>query len=231
MMKQKNFVGASELAHALGLAVADNLKSAIAKNGKASLAVSGGSTPKLFFRALSIHDDVDWSKVMVTLVDERWVDGNSERSNARLVRENLLQGPAAAADFVPLFSGGQAPDETRVAKTNNALKKLSRSLSAAIFGMGGDGHTASFFPGGDTLEAALNEPGPAIAINAPGAGEPRITLTLPFLLTAQNIYLHIQGDEKARVLERALTGEDIAEMPVRALLNQKSRSVEVYWCP
>ncbi len=231
MKEQKNFADASELADALGLVVADNLKSAIAKSGKASLAVSGGSTPKLFFKALGARDDVDWSKVTVTLVDERWVDAGSERSNARLVKENLLQGPARAASFMPLYSGGAVPDEEKISQTNNALGALPLPLSAAIFGMGGDGHTASFFPGGDTLEAALNEPGPALAINAPGAGEPRVTLTLPFLLGAKNLYLHIQGNEKALVLEKALAGDDVGEMPVRALLQQDLRPVEIFWCP
>ncbi len=231
MNEQKNFADASELAGALGLAVADNLMSAIAKNGKASLAVSGGSTPKLFFKALGARQDVDWSKVTVTLVDERWVDAGSERSNARLVKENLLAGPARAASFMPLYSGGAVPDEEKISQTNNALRALPLPLSAAIFGMGGDGHTASFFPGGDTLDAALSEPGPALAISAPGAGEPRVTLTLPFLLGAKNLYLHIQGNEKALVLEKALAGDDVGEMPVRALLQQDLRPVEIFWCP
>ncbi|HHG90326.1 MAG TPA: 6-phosphogluconolactonase [Devosia sp.] len=231
MRQQNNFADAGELANALGLAVAGNLNTSLAESGRASLAVSGGSTPTLFFKALGARKDVDWSKVTVTLVDERWVDEKSHRSNARLVRDKLLQGPASAARFVPLYSGGKMPDEEKIAETNKVLGALPMPLSAAIFGMGEDGHTASFFPGGDTLEAALNETGPALAISAPGAGEPRVTLTLPFLLGAKNLYLHVQGNQKALVLEKALAGDDIAEMPVRALLHQDLKPVEIYWCP
>ena len=64
-------------------------------------------TPVGFFQALSRRDDVPWDKVTITLVDERWVDESSDRSNARLVRQNLLQGRAALATFVPLYQGGK----------------------------------------------------------------------------------------------------------------------------
>ena len=78
-------------------------------------AVSGGNTPALFFRTLSTRDDVPWDKVTITLVDERWVDDSSDRSNAKLVKANLWHGPAASAKFVPLFRNAHGlaapPDE------------------------------------------------------------------------------------------------------------------------
>jgi 6-phosphogluconolactonase len=96
--------------------------------------------------------------------------------------------------------------------------------------MGNDGHTASFFPGGDTLDAALTAEGPTLAIRAPGAGEPRITFTLPRLLETDGLYLHIEGDEKAQVLEAALGDGPVADMPIRAVL-RSGAPVTVYWCP
>lgn len=231
MIERHDFADKQELALGLATAVGDNLLTDIESNGQASLAVSGGSTPKLFFTTLSKRDDIDWSKVTITLVDERWVDASSDRSNARLVAENLMQGPAAAGRFVPLYSGGEDPTEQRVEKSNSALRELPTLFSAVILGMGGDGHTASFFPGGDTLDAALNDPGPALAIRAPGAGEPRITLTLPFLLNTSRLYLHIEGSEKAQTLEKALAGDDINQMPVRAVFRQTKKPVQVFWCP
>lgn len=231
MIERHDFADKQALALALAEAVGDKLMADIKAVDGASLAVSGGSTPKLFFAALAKRSEIDWSRVTITLIDERWVDASSDRSNARLVAENLMQGSAAKAQFVPLYSGGDEPTQQRVAQSNAALRDLLLPFSAVILGMGGDGHTASFFPGGDTLGAALNDPGPALAIRAPGAGEPRITLTLPFLLNTTSLYLHIEGSEKLETLEQALSGEDINQMPVRAVLGQTDKPVNIFWCP
>lgn len=227
---RRTFGNRDELALALADAVVGDLNAGIAARGSAALAVSGGSTPARFFQALAGRTDVDWRNVTVTLVDERWVDETSDRSNARLVKANLLQGPAAAAAFVPLYQGGPAPDAAGVARANAAIGAIS-VLDAAVLGMGNDGHTASFFPGGDTLEEALTAEGPVLAIRAPGAGEPRVTLTLRRLVAAEALYLHIEGDEKARVLDQALAEGTVEEMPVRAVLRQTERPVTVFWCP
>src|ERR671910_3056451 len=97
------FASREELAEALASVVADVLRAAIDKRGTTLLAVSGGNTPGMFFRELS-QQELDWDNVTVTLVDERFVPEDSSRSNARLVRENLLQDKAAAARFAGLFS-------------------------------------------------------------------------------------------------------------------------------
>lgn len=219
------------LATALTERVAADLKAGISERGVASLAVSGGSTPAVFFKTLAARKDIDWPNVTITLVDERWVDDTSDRSNARLVKANLLQGPAAKAAFVPLYSGGETPGSEEVAKSCNMQGTVPHPFDAVIFGMGNDGHTASFFPGGDALEAALHDIGPALAISAPGAGEPRITLTLPHLLNTRSLYLHIEGDVKAETLETALEKGPVSDMPVRAVLRQSAKPVNVYWCP
>ncbi|MCD7058837.1 6-phosphogluconolactonase [Pelagibacterium xiamenense] len=225
------FATKDKLAEALAEAVAENLNTGIDQHGTAVLAVSGGSTPKRFFEALSNREDIDWESVVVTLVDERWVDETSDRSNAKLVKENLLKGPAAAAAFVPLFSGGEEPDDAGIARTNAALADLPGGFDAVILGMGNDGHTASFFPGGDTLSDALTGEGPAIAIRAPGAGEARVTFTLPRLLATRALYLHIEGDEKAQVFDKALETGPVEDMPVRAVLSQSAVPVSLFWCP
>ena len=227
---RRSFADKPTLAKELAEAVADRIRTAIAERGVAAIAVSGGSTPGKFFQALGKTKDIDWSKVIVTLVDERWVDETSDRSNALLVNEKMLQGPAAIARFFPLFSGGDEPDTAAVANTNALLADLPRPFAAVVLGMGSDGHTASFFPGGDTLGEALTASGPALAIHAPGAGEPRITLTLPYLLDTDGLYLHIEGDEKAGVLDTALGEGPTEDMPIRAVL-RSGQAVTVYWCP
>ena len=229
-LDRRSFADKPTLAKELAEAVADHIRTAITERGMAAIAVSGGSTPARFFQALGKTKDVDWSKVIVTLVDERWVDETSNRSNALLVNERMLQGPAAVARFFPLFSGGDEPTAEAVAKTNASLVDLPLPFAAVVLGMGSDGHTASFFPGGDTLTEALTAPGPALAIHAPGAGEARITLTLPYLLNTDGLYLHIEGEEKAVVLDAALSEGPVEDMPIRAVL-RSGQTVTVYWCP
>jgi 6-phosphogluconolactonase len=154
----------------------------------------------------------------VTLVDERQVPETSDRSNARLVRQHLLRHEAAAATFIPLYDN---PDATKLP-----------AFDVVILGMGSDGHTASFFPGGDRLQEAIDPGGRErlISITAPGAGEPRLTFTLPALLAAGTISLHIEGAQKREVLKRALEAGPQAEMPVRAVL-RSPKPMTLYWCP
>lgn len=227
---RRTFADKATLAKELAESVADRIRTAIADRGTAAIAVSGGSTPAKFFNVLGKTKDIDWDKVIVTLVDERWVDETSSRSNALLVNEKMLQGPAAVARFFPLYSGGDEPTDDAVAKTNALMADLPKPFAAVILGMGSDGHTASFFPGGDTLETALTAEGPTLAIRAPGAGEPRITFTLPRLLDTDGLYLHIEGDEKASVLDAALGDGPVADMPIRAVL-RSGAPVTVYWSP
>lgn len=231
MIVRHQFADSEALSSALSDAVAQRLIEGAKTNGLATLAVSGGSTPKRFFAQLGARTDVPWDKTIVTLVDERWVDEGSERSNARLVNETLRTGPAAAATFVPLFSGGDEPTDEALALTNARLAQLPARFDVVVLGMGNDGHTASFFPGGDTLDAALSLEGPALAIHAPGAGEARVTLTLPRLLQTEGLYLHIEGASKAATLEKALKDGPINQMPVRAVLRQNQRQLDVFWCP
>lgn len=230
MLDRRSFADKATLATQLADAVAVHINAAIAARGEAAIAVSGGSTPARFFAALGKRKDIDWTKVFVTLVDERWVDELSDRSNAGLVNQKMLQGPAASARFLPLYSGGAEPDATQIAKTAASLETLPRPFAAVVLGMGSDGHTASFFPGGDTLATALSAPGPVIAIHAPAAGEPRVTFTLPRLLETDALFLHIEGEEKSAVLDKALGDGPVEEMPVRAVL-RADRPMTVYWCP
>ena len=153
----------------------------------------------------------------MTLVDERQVDETSARSNAKLVKATLVQNEAAVARFVPLYQ-------------NPAASELP-NFDVVVLGMGNDGHTASFFPAGDTLAMALSPAAPPLlAISAPGSGEPRLTFSLSKILAANEIFLHIQGADKSATLETAMSGSDEMEMPIRAVLNS-GRVIEIYWCP
>jgi len=223
------FPNPDKLASALSKAVAHALTQHIETSGHASLAVSGGTTPVKFFESLAAQN-LNWSAITITLVDDRWVPESSPRSNAALVKRHLLQGPAAAAKFLPLVNGAETP-ELGLDGANEAIAKL-RPFTALILGMGTDGHTASFFPGGDRLAEAL-APAPrkfVETMRAPGAGEPRITLTLPVLLEAGYLALHIEGAPKRAVLDKALLAGPVEDMPVRVVL-ARLPGPEIYWSP
>jgi 6-phosphogluconolactonase len=230
-IRQSSFESGTELAEALADKVAGALAMAITARGTATLAVSGGSTPKAFFAALSKRP-IDWEKVTVTLVDERMVPPAHERSNHRLASLYLLQNRAAEAGFVPLYTAGG--DAEAVAETaSEKIDALALPFDVVVLGMGTDGHTASFFPGGSTL-AVVTDPEcrqSVMTIEAPGAGEPRLTLTLPRIVEAGMIVLHIEGDQKKAVLAKALDAGPEAEMPVRAVLYHARTPVEIYWAP
>lgn len=225
------FADGATLAEGLADFVARRLSAAIATTGAATLAVSGGRTPTRFFHALSSHP-IAWEQVVVTLVDERWVGVDSDRSNGRLVLDNLMQGPAAEARFLPLYTGAATP-EAGLQALEAAVSSLSLPLTVAVLGMGDDGHTASFFPGGDGLAHALDPTSGAILapVRADAAGEPRITLTLPPILAARTIVLHLEGAGKAAVLERALGHGEEADMPIRAVLRRAGKPIDLFWCP
>jgi 6-phosphogluconolactonase len=229
-MPFRAFENREKLAEALATGVAAVLAGGIATNGSAVLAVSGGTTPVKFFEKLS-KADIDWTRVTVTLVDERFVAAGHDRSNAGLVAKTLLKDRAAKARFVPMvtmaadFAGNLAALEKAMA--------LVGPIDACILGMGTDGHTASFFPGGDHLAEAIDPKGgqQVVSMTAPGAGEHRLTLTLPRLLDAHFLALHIEGMEKKAVYENALAAGPAEEMPVRAVLRAAADRLQIFWAP
>ncbi|MGB3830992.1 MAG: 6-phosphogluconolactonase [Mesorhizobium sp.] len=227
------FADRGTLAPALAGRIAQVLAGAVARRGRALMAVSGGTTPKMLFQALSRHR-LAWDKVVVTLVDERFVPASSPRSNAALVAENLLQNEAAAARFVPLYREG--PTLEAAAQADSAdMKLLPWPLDVALLGMGTDGHTASFFPDADNLEALL-EPGSdrtVLPVHAPSAGEPRLTLVAARILEAGFLALHIEGDYKRAAFEAAMGQKPGAgaQKPIATVIRQSPKPVEVFWAP
>lgn len=229
--QMKTFETGAALAAGLADAVAAALSAAIARQGEATLAVSGGSTPKAFFEALSTRN-LDWPKVKVTLVDERFVPEDNPRSNHLLVKTHLLKNAAEAAEFVPLYRPEATIEEAAVT-ASGIVPGMTKPFDVAILGMGTDGHTASFFPGGNHLDAALDleQPRRVMTMEAPGAGEARLTLSFSALHDADLLVVHIEGNEKKAVLDRALAGSDEKDMPIRAVLERAQTTPDIYWAP
>jgi 6-phosphogluconolactonase len=220
------FQSRADLAKTLAGTIAGKLSDAIGKRGAGFIAVSGGSTPALLFAELS-KAAIDWKNVIVTLIDERLVPPDQPRSNAKLVADRLLQGPAAAATFVPLYHG--ADDGEEAAKRARAeFGTLPWPLDVAVLGMGGDGHTASFFPDAPNVaELLAADAGKLVLpVESAAAHEHRLTLTLGKIVEAGFLALHIEGQDKRQVLDRALAGE---KLPIRAAIEASPRPVEIFW--
>ena len=179
--------------------LASELETSLLGNDFASLAVPGGTTPGPIFDSLCAVD-LDWSRVRVMLTDERWVPETSERSNTRLLRERLLVNHAAAATYVPLYADAETPEE-KLPELSEALSPLM-PISVMLLGMGTDMHTASIFPGADQLDLALHGNENLVAMRAPGAPEPRITLSAKVLKSAISRHIVIVGAEKREALEK-----------------------------
>jgi 6-phosphogluconolactonase len=203
----------------LAARVAGELREALALRGGASLAVPGGTTPGPFLSRLSLAD-LDWSRVRVMLSDERFVPETSDRSNTALLRRTLLTNRAAAARLLPFFEPAESPDAI-LARLEGPIR-AALPLDVCVLGMGEDMHTASLFPGADRLAEGLDPQGGAVLLpmRAPGAAEPRLTLTAPVLLSARHLHLLITGSAKRQALDRARSAQSVHEAPVRVLFDR-----------
>lgn len=234
-LHERLFDDGEQLAQALAKQVAADLRGALARHGEASIALSGGNTPKRFFQALSTQT-LDWARVTVLPIDERWLPPEHPRSNERLLRENLLQHNAAVARLLPLYR----PTETPEMALMPVLTKIANEglpLDVAVLGMGDDGHVASLFPDLGYDNPALREIGlqprgraPVMSVRTAAMPEPRMTLTLSAIFTAPALYLHIEGDKKRAVLDGAQR-DPRCVLPIRSVLSGAPVTPTLYWSP
>ncbi|MFY1707772.1 6-phosphogluconolactonase [Tritonibacter scottomollicae] len=202
--------------------IAGDLKNHLLRNGRAAIAVAGGTTPGPIFDDLCAAE-LDWKNVCVMASDERWVPEDSERSNARLIRNRLLTNRAADASFLPFYMEGVDPDAA-VGPLSEKVRDQC-SLAVALLGMGADMHTASLFPGVSGLRDALSPEAPEVAVMRPDSQpEARISLTAHVLDSAMAKHLVIFGEEKREALDRALTLPP-EEAPIQSVLSE----CQVHW--
>ncbi len=192
-----------ECATALAKAVAQDLRATLAKQPRATLAVSGGRSPVSFFQILS-RADLDWGSVDIILVDERVIPTGHADSNTALVRQNLLQNRAAAARWIPLIEDDAA--DLQPERTVRAASAHYRRPDVLVLGMGADGHTASLFPQSPQLAAAMSPDcaQPLMYTEPVTAPHGRISLTAAEIARVPHLYLAIGGAEKKAVYERAI---------------------------
>lgn len=227
---------AQSLAENLAGELAVHINDAIRKNGNAVIAFSGGSTPKPMFQALAEHD-IEWAKVVITLVDERWVPESHALSNAAFLKQYLLDLLPAETRFVPLYQAVQTVEASYplvlVDYCNATGSQVSdpRPFDIVVLGMGGDGHTASFFPDADNVAelVAINNTQPLLTCQSPSTQVERITWSLPVLLNTSFLALHFTGSGKLSVFDQAVDGGEVGELPIRCAIFQNRIPLHVYY--
>ena len=216
---------------ALKSAIGARLSAAIASGRRASWAVSGGSTPAPLFQAMQ-NDPLTWGQIDVALVDERWVAFDHPRSNEAFVAANLKGGNASTAHIVGMKTD-HAKAADAVGAVNKRYSKIAQPFDSVLLGLGGDGHTASLFPGAEGLTAAFNPAADTcVALTAnrsdvTGDEVERMSLSASAIARAPHVTLMIMGAAKKQVLEAALAPN--SDLPIGRL--HKMKSFDVYWAP
>ena len=218
---------------AASLAAAERLVAALNRRieaqQKASIVVSGGSTPHDCLAKLA-GMDVDWASVHVALSDERYVSATHDDSNERMVRETLLVGQAAEASLLPMYKEGVDVSD-RAVEIDADIRSLPFPFSAVLLGMGTDGHFASLFPDTEGLEQGLDPDSGVLCmpVSTVASPHPRLSLTMAALSRTDEIVLLIFGEEKREVLNKAL--ESDGPSPIARLLRQNRAPIHVIWAP
>ncbi|MFA5124161.1 6-phosphogluconolactonase [Zavarzinia sp.] len=209
-------------ADALALRAADLFalaaQEAAAARGRFAAALSGGETPRAFYKMLArqqFSQKIPWRRVQVYWGDERCVPPDDPASNHGMAREALLKHVPLADAAVHRVHGEEAPDAAALAYDNalRALAALERPRSElpvfdlVLLGVGGDGHTASLFPHSDALAV---EERFAVATLAPD-GSPRVTVTYPVINAARRVWFLVSGAQKAGIVAEVLEGLHVPE--------------------
>ena len=181
-----------------------------------ALVLSGGPTARAGYEVLATAEGIDWSVVDIYVGDERLVPPDDEDSNARLIKEALLDAVGTVGSFWPMPTEG--PVEECVAAYQRVISDLvtGPGIDLIHLGMGPDGHTASLFPGDPNLDA---DPGLLVAATQDPNGRnphPRLTLTLPAINSARLAVFTVAGETKAAAVAALLRGEDLPAARVHA---------------
>lgn len=216
---REHMVGSSEDADSKAAQLLEaHLTAALKRSNKVSFALSGGRTPPRVLGHLKATG-VDWSRVVLTFTDERWVLLNHPDSNEGTARRLMAGTPMAAATVSGLMREGQQLEfaPSNIAKELPAACPLP--LDIVFLGMGEDGHIASLFPGRPWLNA---KPGRLVIADqqpASDAKHARVSMSAETLLAAQTTILVVAGDEKLAVWETARAERDPARLPVAILFD------------
>ncbi len=201
------FPDVESLSRAAAQGLMDRINATVLGGGRFYLTLAGGNTPRVLYRVLAAdyRHEIPWQQVHVFWGDERYVPADDTCSNYRMVGETLL-------DHVPIPAKNIHPMPTDYAEPEDAARAYERTLknfftslwpcfNLVLLGLGADGHTASLFPGSPALEERQRW---VVAVRGPAEPRVRLTLTLPVLTRAAQVYLLVAGTDKAEALRRAL---------------------------
>ena len=189
------------------LLIEESLRNQLAQRERAALVVSGGSTPLSCLQMLSLTD-LPWTRIDVTLTDERDVPPDHVDSNEKMIRENLLLANTTPARYIGLNA--------------DATRSL-QPFACTLVGMGEDGHFASLFPDSPQLVEGLTSEKEIVSVTTPSSPYSRVSMTLNTIANSDAIILLIFGDIKRRIVE------DPQGFPVYDLLQKNS--INVFWAP
>jgi 6-phosphogluconolactonase len=210
----------------------------IALNGRFTIALSGGSTPKRLYEMFAdepYRSSIDWAKVEVFFVDERCVPPDHPESNYRMVRDALLSKVPIPGDNVYRIRGEIDPEEAAkeyglILKEKSGDSADSRDatrpggLDLIVLGMGEDGHTASLFPGTSALDETKHRVVAHFVERSTTGKSWRITMTAPFINRARNVIILVTGASKAKRLAEVLEGpRDPQRLPVQLIEPQSGK--------
>lgn len=197
-----------------------SVKGAVEARGSATVALSGGSTPRLLYDVLAgdgFRDRVDWSRVLIFFSDERFVPPDSPESNFHTAELGLLSRVSVPPENIyRVPTVGVEPDEAAVRYEETVRAVVAGSplpqFDLIFLGMGPDGHTASLFPGSTALEVTDR----LVAANFVERLDTwRITFTYPLLDAGRTVVFLVAGPDKAERLPRVLRGDDYPAARVR----------------
>lgn len=220
------FANSTELAHGFAEYAAGILSCTINKQQAASLVIPGGNTPRFYLPVLAAQPLL-WNRITITLSDERWVSTDSEDSNERLVRENLLDHLPEETHFVGLKTWHDTPEQA-IPEISRRLAKVPQPFTLTILGIGEDGHIASLFPylklherPHDTADMQC------LAVNPSAILPQRVSLSLEILACSEHIALVATGYSKRRLLDQLSEYAD-PELPIVWLLQRTLSPVTVF---
>jgi 6-phosphogluconolactonase len=205
--------------HALSRSAAESLEaaasSAIAARGRFTVALAGGQTPRTLYQLLAteFRSRISWGWWEIFFGDERCVPPYHSASNYGMVASTLLTQVTVPERQVHRIAGELPPEEAAEAYEGELRLALATGTSSpvldvALLGVGTDGHTASLFPGSPALDERARWVVPVIGPPSLSPRE-RITLTLPVLNVAREVYFLCAGEEKRAVVSEILSGSEV----------------------